>query len=108
METCSPQLAGLITGSVEQMKAQNKWGLYLVEGECVTISSSFILRERVYPKLDPQSDAGSQKLVPWTRGLVTLVNITVRSYKNTFLSGLIYFLTYQSGSRLSGRQTVEE
>lgn len=45
------------------MKAKNKWGLYLVEGEYVTISSSFILRERVYPKLDPQSDAGSQKLV---------------------------------------------
>lgn len=62
--TCfSLQPASFITGSVEQMKAKNKWGLYLVEGEYVTISSSFILGERVYPKLDPQSDAGSQKLV---------------------------------------------
>lgn len=59
----SPQLARLITGSVEQMKAKNKGRLYLVEAQYVTVSSSFILRERVYPKLDPQSDAGSQKLV---------------------------------------------
>lgn len=53
----SPQLASLITGE-EQMKAKNKWGLYLVGAEYVTVSSSFILGERVLnPKLDPQSEA---------------------------------------------------
>lgn len=76
------QLALFITASVEQMKAKNKWGLYLVEGESVTISFSFILRERVYPKLVPQSNAGSQKLVTCLselgpRGLVTAINVTV-------------------------------
>lgn len=35
--------AGLITGSVKQMKAKNKWQLYLVGADCVTVSSCFIL-----------------------------------------------------------------
>ena len=52
----SLQLARLITGSVEQMRAKNKWGLYLVGAKYVTISSGFILGERVHPKLDPQSE----------------------------------------------------
>lgn len=47
-------LAHLITGSVEQMKAKNKWGLYLVGAEYVTVSSGFILGERVRPKLEKQ------------------------------------------------------
>lgn len=45
----SPQLVSLITGSVEQMKAKNKWGLYLVGAKYVTVSSGFILGERVHP-----------------------------------------------------------
>lgn len=77
-----PQLARFITASVEQMKAKNKQGLYLVEAESVIVSRSFILRERVYPKLDPQSDAGNQKLVTCLSeqgpgGLVTAINVTV-------------------------------
>lgn len=68
--------------SVEQMKAKNKWGLYLVEGESVTVSCSFILREKVYPKPVPQSNAGSQKLVTCLSelgpgSLVTAINVTV-------------------------------
>lgn len=55
----SPQLASLITGSVEQMKAKNKWGLYLVGAEYVTVSSGFILGEGVHPKFDPQSEAST-------------------------------------------------
>lgn len=55
----SPQLASLITGSVEQMKAKNKWGLYLVGAEYVTVSSGFILGEGVHPKIDPQSEAAT-------------------------------------------------
>lgn len=55
----SLQLASFITGSVEQMKAKNKWGLYLVGAEYVTVSSGFILGERVHPKLDPQSEAAA-------------------------------------------------
>lgn len=53
----SPQLASLITGPVEQTKAQNKWGLYLMVAEYVTVSSVFILGERVHPKFDPRSEA---------------------------------------------------
>lgn len=52
----SPQLARPITGSVQQMKAKNKWGLYLVGAEYVTVSSGFILGEGVHPKFDPQSE----------------------------------------------------
>lgn len=36
------------------MKAKNKWGLYLVGAEYVTVSSGFILGERVRPKLEKQ------------------------------------------------------
>lgn len=50
-------LAGLITGSVKQMKAKNKWRLYFVGADCVTVSSCFILGERVHPKLDPHAEA---------------------------------------------------
>lgn len=59
----STQLASRITGSVEQMMAKNKWGLYLVGAGYVTVSSGFILGERVHSELDPQSEARSQKLV---------------------------------------------
>ena len=59
----SLQLASLITGSVEQMKAKNKWGLYLVGAEYVTISSDFILGERVHSKLEPQSETAAAAAV---------------------------------------------
>lgn len=48
---CFTQLASLITGSTEQMKTKNKWRLYLVGAQYVTVSNGFILG---YPKLDPQ------------------------------------------------------
>ena len=41
------------------MKAKNKWGLYLVGAEYVTVSSGFILGEGVHPKFDPQSEAAA-------------------------------------------------
>lgn len=43
-------------GSVEQMKAKNKWGLYLVVTRYVTVPTGFILAGRVRPKLYPQGD----------------------------------------------------
>ena len=46
----SPQLARPVTGSVQQMKAINKWGLYLVGAEYVTVSSGFILNSIHSPK----------------------------------------------------------
>lgn len=55
----SPQSLSLITGSVEQMKAKNKFGLYLVGAGCVTVSSGFILGVTVHPKLYPQSEAAT-------------------------------------------------
>lgn len=39
------------------MKAKNKWRLYLVGAEYVTVSSGFILGEGIHPKFDPQSKA---------------------------------------------------
>lgn len=57
---CFPsQLARLITGSVEQMKAKNRWGLYLVGAEYVTVSSGFILGEGVHPKFNRQSEVAA-------------------------------------------------
>ena len=45
-----PQLACPITGSVEQMKARNKYDLYLVRAVYVLVSSGFILGKRVQVK----------------------------------------------------------
>lgn len=44
----------LITGSVKQMKAQNKWGLHLLGAKYVTVPCGFILGVRVHSKFNPQ------------------------------------------------------
>lgn len=53
-ERCSPrQHVSLITGSVKQMKAQNKWGLHLLGAKYVTVPCGFILGVRVHSKFNP-------------------------------------------------------
>lgn len=59
----APVLVALITGPVEQMKAKNKWGLYLVGAGYVTVSSCFILEGRVHPLSQIQSSQKQQRLL---------------------------------------------